>query len=127
MKSVLLDVERCEIDEVDILSASDYSKLLNCTYIDVARRQIGNKHGYFDIFVDDMGALKNNPVVSAVGIYAEPMLYGNLVITKSDFYGEPLDLTKEEIKHIREHISIGIAFDDNNILKAYPVLTEVAY
>jgi hypothetical protein len=127
MKSLLIDVERCEINEVDITNYKDFYTLINCTCFDVAHRQIGHEKSYYDIFVDDMGLLKNRPIISAVDGNCDMMLVGNLVITKTDAEGEQMDLSDNDIQYIRHHIMLGISEDSNGCPVVHPVLTEVRY
>ena len=127
MKSLLVDISRCEVAEVDITNYKDFYVLINCSCFDVARRQIGNEKRYYDIFVDDMGMLRGERIVSAVDNNCEVMLVGNLVITKTDEEGEQIDLSNDDIEYLKHYILLGISEDSNGYPHVHPVLTQVSY
>lgn len=87
-------------------SLEGYYKALDCTTIDITRRYIGGR--LFEIVVDDEGALRTNPVVSAVDHEMRPMLYGRLFITQYDGGEDLKDLTEAEAEHILRHTLLYI-------------------
>ena len=94
------------VEELD-----DYYKHLECDCMDVANRLIGDKR--FDIWVDDAGLLKEDPIISAVTsrsieghIYYEPMLAGNLIIANHDSAGNTTSLSREDVEMILDHILV---------------------
>lgn len=118
MKVVYLDVENQVLPKViDIEDKLDvFYELIGCRCIDIVQRRIGNK--YFDIICDDEGALVEDPVVSAVDTQFHQMLFGNLIISKSDGEGNLIDLSYDDIKQILRHTKTY--FTLNN--KIYPAL-----
>ena len=103
MKVVYLNVENQALPKViDIEDELDvFYELIGCRCIDIVQRKIGHK--YFDVICDDEGALKDDPVVSAVDTQFRHMLVGNLIISKSDGEGNLIDLSEEDIKQILRH------------------------
>lgn len=103
MKVVYLNVENQALPKViDIEDELDvFYELIGCRCIDIVQRRIGHK--YFDVICDDEGALKDDPVVSAVDTQFRHMLVGNLIISKSDGEGNLIDLSEEDIKQILRH------------------------
>lgn len=125
MKSLVIDVERCVVAEVEVTKYTDFYKYIGCSAFDVAGRYIGDENRWFDIFVDDIGALKENAIISAIN-GTEVMLFGNLVITKTDKNGEQLPLSDDDIKYLCKYIRTGYKRTDDGIY-AYPVLVDVKY
>ena len=118
MKVVYLNVENQELpraidvnDELEV-----FYELIGCRCVDIVQRKIGHK--YFDVICDDEGALKDDPVVSAVDTQFRHMLVGNLIVSKSDDEGNLIDLSEEDIKQILRHTKTY--FTLNN--KVYPAL-----
>lgn len=79
-----------------------YYEALDCNTFDIATRKIGSK--YYDIFCDDEGLFKDSPIVSAISLNGEPMLVGNLFITRTNKEGETISLTQDEINEIESNI-----------------------
>lgn len=102
---LVLDVVRDEVREANCHNLSDFYRELNADTLDIARRGIGG--WMFDIFVDDEGLLKADPIVSAVDGNLNPMLVGNLVFANHDGHGNTVDLTDEDIEHIKSYIYIA--------------------
>jgi len=74
-----------------------FYETIECDYIEVARRQIGNK--YYDIICDEEALLKSSPLVSTFDRNQEPMLVGSLIVCNSN--GEDFaSLTKQDIERI---------------------------
>lgn len=95
---LMLDVSRNELRETECNDLDDFYRDLGADPFDIARRKIGGK--MYDIFVDDMGLFKENPIVSAVSKSAEPMLVGNLIFANHDSEGNTTDLSMQDIARI---------------------------
>ena len=80
----------------------EYYRILNCTTFDITSRRIGNN--YYDIYCDDEGLFQCNPIVSAISSDRNPMLVGNLFVTKTNDEGETISLTQEEIGEVLDNI-----------------------
>lgn len=80
---------------------NDFYEQLECDTFDIATRQVGGK--YFDIFCDDIGLFRENPVVSAVDKDGKPMLVGHLIFANHDDHGETTSLTDEDLILICSH------------------------
>ena len=119
MKVVYLNVEKQQLPKVmDIEDNLDvFYELIGCRCVDIVERKIGNK--YFDVICDDEGALKDNTVVSAVDTQFHPMIFGNLIISKSDDEGNLIDLSEEDIKQILRHTKTYFTL---GFTKVYPAL-----
>lgn len=118
IKAFLIDVQNSNpyVVEIQEMSLDIIYKLLNCTCFDIAHRKIGSS--IYDIFCDDEGLLKCNPILSAMSSNNEPMLVGNLLVTKSNAEGETISLADSEIAEIRKNLTP--IFDDKG--KYYPCL-----
>ena len=119
MKVVYLNVENQELPKVmDIEDELDvFYELIGCRCVDIVERKIGDK--YFDVICDDEGALKEDGVVSAVDLQFHRMLFGNLIVSKSDNEGNLIDLSEEDIKQILRHTKTYFTLNFN---KVYPAL-----
>ena len=125
MKSLLIDVKRCVVEEVEVTKYTDFYKYIGCSAFDVAGRYIGDENRWFDIFVDDIGMLREDVVISAIN-GTEIMLAGNLVIAKTAENGEQLPLSDDDIKYLCKYIRTGYKRTADGIY-AYPVLVDVKY
>lgn len=103
----LLDIVNNESREVECDKLQDFYEYLNCSCIDIANRELSGKR--FDIFVDDEGLLKDNPMVSALSKDFKPMLIGNLIFANHDGAGNTTDLTDGDIRVIKRHIFDNIS------------------
>ena len=114
---VLIDVKNrtTVVHTVNSGSLEEYYDILNCTTFDIASRRIGGS--YYDIYCDDEGLLKCSPVVSAVSEDREPMLVGNLFVTKTNDEGETISLTAEEISEVLNSV-INLYDEDGNVWPA---------
>lgn len=131
MRSLLIDVEKAEVKEIEINDFDDFFKYIDCSAIDVAGRYIGDENRFYDIFIDDCGMLKENPIVSALyfddtSLQLEVMLVGNLIITKTGKIGEQIPLTDEDIDYLYRYIKTGYKVTENGI-QNYPILVDVKY
>ena len=94
-----------------------YRDLIGCDWIDIARRNIGDKE--YDIVVDDEGLLKENPIVSAFSGTKDPVLVGTMVICgTADSEGVLTGLSEEDLENIKKHKSYYLQIDS----EGYPVI-----
>ena len=76
-----------------------YYKLLDCKWIEIAPRKIGNT--LVNIICDEEGLLKQDPLMSAVDSIGNGMLAGSLFITGlADDEGDLTSLTEEDQKQV---------------------------
>lgn len=80
----------------------EYYKLLGCECIGIVKRRIGNR--WYEIVVDDNGALLDNPRISAVDPHGIPALVGNLFIVKFDGKEDITSLSIDDINYISNFI-----------------------
>ena len=115
---VLIDVKNrtTVVCSVNSGSLEDYYRILDCTTFDIASRRIGEN--VYDIYCDDEGLLKCSPIVSAVSSDRQPMLVGNLFVTKTNDEGETISLTAEEIREVLASV-INLYDEDGN---AWPAI-----
>lgn len=125
MKSLLIDVKRCVVEEVEVTKYTDFYKYIGCSAFDVAGRYIGDENRWYDIFVDDIGMLREEVIISAIN-GTDIMLAGNLVITKTAENGEQLPLSDDDIKYLYKYIRTGYKRTEDGIY-VYPVLVDVKY
>lgn len=97
---LLLLTTKGEFKEVQCGSLDDFYKHLECDCFDIAHRKVGGKKSY-DIFVDDMGLLKDNPIPTALDSRFKPMLVGNLIFANHDNEGNTTSLSDEDIEYIK--------------------------
>ncbi len=112
---LVLDVKNKNVREAQCESLDGFYKELDADPFDIAVRKIGG-HPY-DIFCDDIGLWREQPIVSAVGPNGEPMLVGNLVFANHNQAGETTDLSDDDINRIVANIVIICRKDSdrNNI------------
>lgn len=99
---LLLDVENNKVRELKCDALHDYYEALNCRCFDIVSRRIGKK--YFDLFIDDEGLFKEDPIISAINNLGSPMLVGNIIFAKHDSEGNTIDLAETEVKYIKKYI-----------------------
>lgn len=116
---VLIDVQKktAVVHTMQSGALEEYYDILNCTTFDIASRKIGKN--YYDIYCDDEGLLKINPIVSAVSPDRSPMLVGNLFVTKTDVEGETISLTEKELFEV---ITNTIQLIDSETMTPYIAL-----
>ena len=125
MKMLFLDVENREVKCVEANTLADYYKFINCNYVDIIHRRIGDVE--VEIVLDDEGALVNQPKISAISPEGTPMLYGNLLVASSRVTddGELTELDEDEVEAI---LTWNVATITTSIYKEpYPVFVEVDY
>ena len=95
---LVLDVKADEFRIAECNEIEDFYRELDAQPFDIARRKIDGK--MFDIFIDDMGLLRDKPKISAISKGFEPMLVGNLVFANHDSKGNTTSLTDEDMARI---------------------------
>ena len=104
MRALLLKPVERKIREIQIDSYSDIQDALETGFATPITRQIGTDEKYtYTIYIDDCGLLRTDPVLSAWSGNTDNILVGNLVIMRSDKYGNDTDLTDEDINYIKAH------------------------
>ena len=118
MLKVLVVNPESGLEEKEIVDElKSYRDLIGCDWIDIARRNIGDKE--YDIVVDDEGLLKENPIVSAFSETKDPMLYGTMVICgTADSEGGLTGLSEDDLRNIKNHKSYYLQIDS----EGYPVI-----
>lgn len=109
VKGLFMDGCSGEYKEVECENSCDgFYKLLDCDYIDIQERKIGNN--YYDIIFDDESRLKNMDEIDfgvvtldGSGRVCETIL-GKVLITKSNIDGETISLDPENLVEIIENI-----------------------
>ncbi len=119
---LVLDVEKNEIRQADCNDLDDYYRELGSDIFDIARRKINGR--MFDIFCDDIGLFRENPIVSAVSSKGEPMLVGNLIFANHDAEGNTTSLSDEDILHILSNIGQAFRCGDDT---GYSILMNCNY
>lgn len=99
---LVLDVKEDKLRVAECKELEDFYRELDADMLDIARRNIGGKA--YDIFVDDIGLFRENPVVSAITKDLEPMLVGNLIFANHDVEGNTTSLTDEDMARILGNI-----------------------
>lgn len=119
------EVYKIELDDKDVFENA--YNAIGCDTIEIIRKaRIGNKH--YDIFVDEAGAVKENPQPSARCSTIDEVLYGSIVVvgawdknkTSQEGYST---LTKYDLENIDRHI---YSLRNNYTQKISPML-EYAY
>jgi hypothetical protein len=99
---LVLDVNADKLRVAECIELEDFYRELDADMFDIAQRNIGGKA--YDIFVDDIGLFRENPVVSAITKDLEPMLVGNLIFANHDVEGNTTSLTDEDMARILGNI-----------------------
>ena len=98
---LVFDAEKRTFKHTTISTLDDIYENLNCRCFDIATRKIGDT--YYDIYCDDEGLLKENPIVSAINHNGEVMLVGNLLFAKHNKRGGTVGLKEKEMDEIIEN------------------------
>lgn len=98
---LVFDAETRTFNRTTVSTLDDIYTNLKCDCFDIATRKIGNT--YYDIYCDDEGLLKENPIVSAINHNGRPMLVGNLLFAQHDEEGDTVGLKESEVKEILEN------------------------
>lgn len=123
MKTLLLDVYKEEVREIDIEAKLDeYYRVLDCTTIDIVERRIGGK--WFDVMCDDEGLFREPQKISAINDFGSPMLVGNLMFFHNDGEGNLVGLDDADIEHLKKYIQTMYT---HKFPKGYPMLTQCEY
>lgn len=120
--AVLLDSETATIKKVSIEPTLDnYYKMLHCDLIEMPVRAINGKP--FRIICDEEGALKDEPVISAVDSNFNPMLVGSLLFVGDDGSPYECSLSDEDCDWILNNTATAI----NSQMKCVKVVTNCEY
>lgn len=117
MKAFLITTDG-KTERVDIdCTLETYYRLLNCTTIDIATRNIGGED--FDIICDDEGLFNENPTVTAYNPYmVGASIVGNiLIIGLADAEGNETELTDLDCDLIEANI-VELKRKDGRVNKA---------
>lgn len=114
------DLKPITINKSDGLD--EYYHYLQCDTFDIVEREVDGV--VFDIFCDDEGLLKDNPVVSAVDTALRPMLCGNLIFTHHDQFGDTTGITQEDFDLLKNHLTLA---RDNHTGEVQLVLWGIDY
>lgn len=126
MTGILISVYDNEVYEIDLDDKKPLDlayTAMNCDLVDVVRNvKIGN--GIYDILVDDEGLLKENNKPSAKCSNAEQVLFGSIIVLRSDDEnGTWKSLSKRDIENINDNI---FSLRNNETLEISPIL-EYSY
>ena len=124
MKMLMLDVVNKDVKMVEANDLADYYKLINCNYVDIIHRRIGDVE--VEIVLDDEGLLVNAPKPSGISIDGTPMLFGNLLIASGRVTedGELTELAEEEVDEIMDNVA---TITTSIYTEPYPVFVEMDY
>lgn len=101
MRALLIDVGKGKSSVIDVKDFHDIQAKLGVDIFDIVSRQIGdNKAAIYDIYVDDCGLLKGNPIVSAYDRKGVPHLVGNLLVARHDENGEQIPLSDDDLDYL---------------------------
>lgn len=101
-RTIVIDAEKKEVRIADCTKLDDFYREIGHTPFDIVTRPIGGK--LYDIFVDDEGLFRENPIVSAVDSAGNSQLVGNLIIANHDARGNTTSLTNDDIRRIKKNI-----------------------
>lgn len=108
LNGVLITVEPEKASVTPISIENDYraiQRAINVFVFDIVRANIGGQ--YFDVYCDDEGLLKSDPILSAATKDGYG-LFGNLFICQHDGHGNSISLTPEEILHVTQHVFLRL-------------------
>lgn len=95
-----------DFKRVECNGLSDYYRYLNSECFDIAVRKVGGT--YYDIFVDDIGLFREEPVITAISNSGEPMLVGNLIFANHDTCGNTTSLSENDILSIMDSTGFAV-------------------
>ena len=123
---ILINIEASTAKIVTIDDTLEaYYSALNCSCIDIVERTIGESEKRFTIVCDDEGLLKTTPCISAVSVFCEPMLVGNLFITDFDHStGNLVSLSRHDLEYVLDHIVFTVS---SRRSRPFPLLCQVGY
>ncbi len=112
MIGLLLKPEKQKISEYDYSTHKDIEKAVNSIMFSVVYRHIGtDKSPIYTIYIDDIGRFRNPQYTSAFNTDDSTRLVGNLLIARTDAYGNDVDLTDNDIKLIKESLVTMYDYD----------------
>lgn len=110
---LLFDAKTRNFKQVMCETLDDYYEYLDCRCFDIATRKVGQT--YYDIYCDDEGLLKADPILSAINHDGEPMLVGNLIFALHNAEGETVGLTETNIAEIIDNSVMAILYNGDKI------------
>lgn len=107
LKLLLVDVKsNYPVTDIKVVEIEDelknYYKLLQCSCVCMPIRWLGDR--YFNIYCDDNGLLKENPIIAAFSADNEEYLVGNLIFAHTDREGYTTSLSDDDISYIKRFI-----------------------
>ena len=116
LKGMRIDIENNVAELVTLDNELEaFYKALNCEYIDIYRRKIGDR--WYMVLCDDEGALKPHPIASAIDCFGQVAFYGNLLIVSGRHdEGELYSLTESEIENLKYNVSTQVKDKSGKII-----------
>lgn len=129
VKALVVRPEKHTVEEVEINDFKDIQEAIHAHVFDVCSRQIGmDSSKVYDIYVDDMGLLRDDPQVSAWGPTDDSTLVGEILISLTDYNGYMVSLTQTDIDYIRSHCHTVINIEGGEEVTAlFPVFYPTIY
>lgn len=124
IKGVLIDVVEgtAKIVVIDH-SLNSFYDVLHCRTIDITRRNVDGVP--FEIICDDEGLFSENPLISAIDDFGNPMLVGSIFVVGYDEENSDIrSLTADECAHVMMNIH---PLPTRMHPEPYPILTNCEY
>ena len=99
-------------ERVEFNSYKEIGALLNTDMWTTACRKFNGKH--FNIYLDDLGLYREQPVITAVKTNCSERLVGNLLLTVMDGRGGDISLTEEDFKRLEDSVILLNTWDDDH-------------
>lgn len=99
-------------ERVELKSYKDIAPLVGSDMWTTARRKFNGKH--FNIYLDDIGLYREQPVTTAVNTKYSERLVGNLLLTIMDGRGGDISLTEEDFKRLENSVILLNTWDDDH-------------
>lgn len=99
-------------ERVELKSYKDIAHLIGTDMWTTACRKFNGKH--FNIYLDDLGLYREQPVITAVKTNNNERLVGNLLLTLMDGRGEDISLTDDDFKRLEDCIILLNTWDDDH-------------
>ena len=105
---MLIDVTNNSVKIVAVPDElTEYYRILNCEYIDIYRRKIGDR--WYSVICDDEGALKEGAIVSAMDVQGRIAFFGNLfILSGRNDDAELHSLTDSEIANLYPNVATKV-------------------
>ena len=102
VKGLLIEYQKgARVVEFDRDNYKELYPIIQCDLFEHATRKVGDK--YYDFWFDEEYLLKEDKIgqFTACSLYPEEVIFGNLLITTSNEFGEIEGLTEEDITNIK--------------------------